>query len=194
MNIGELRRYFRVSKSDFVLAATALLGVLIFEILPGLLIAVFLSLLLLIYKVSRPHIAVLGEAPGKQNEYTDIERHPENETVPGLLIIRLDAQLFFANDTLLRDRVHKLVHTTTPRSRAVLIDLEATNDLGISSTDMLTDLATELKKEGIALELARARDPIQDMLRRTGVIKAIGEEHIYRTIEEGVEDFKSTIH
>lgn len=189
MNIGELRRYFRVSKPDFVLAATALLGVLIFEILPGLLIAVILSLLLLIFKVSRPHIAVLGKAPGKQNEYTDIERHPENETVPGLLIVRLDAPLFFANDMLLRNRIHKLVRTTTPRPRTVLIDMEATNDLGISSTDMLAELATELKTEGVALELARARDPLQDMLQRTGVTGAIGKEHIYRTIDEGVEDF-----
>ena len=101
MDVAALRRYWRLRRLDFVLALTALMGELVFDVLPGLLLAVVVSLILLIYRASRPHLAVLGKVPG-QHAYASAEQHSEYTTVPGLLIVRVDAPLFFANDTTAR--------------------------------------------------------------------------------------------
>jgi len=103
--------------------------------------------------------------------------------------VRLDAQLFFANDAVLHDRLRVLVRTTVPPARAVLLDLEATMLLDISSADTLAEIAAELHGEGITLLLARVRDPVLAMLRRGGVAASIGENHIYHMVDEGVRDF-----
>jgi SulP family sulfate permease len=189
-DVGELRRYFRVSRESFVLAATALLGELVFNVLPGLLLAVGLSFVLLIYRSSRPAVVVLGRFPA-EHTYADITLHPENKTVPGLLILRLDAQLFFANDNVLAHRLRVLVHAAAPPPRAVLLDLEATALLDLPSADILGEIDRDLKTQGIALLLARVRDPVLAMLKRSGVAAQIGETHIYRMVDEGVEDFLS---
>ncbi|MGH2482406.1 MAG: sodium-independent anion transporter, partial [Ktedonobacteraceae bacterium] len=86
--------------------------------------------------------------------YRDTERHPENKTIPGLLIFRLDAPLFFANSPLMRERVKVLVRSTSPRIHAVLLDFEASNDLDVSSADMLAELSADLKSEVVELLLA----------------------------------------
>src|SRR2546423_6102552 len=191
LDVGAMRRYWRLRKTSLVLALTALLGVLVFDILPGLLLAVVLSLVLLIYRASRPRGSILGKVPGKE-AYGDIARHQENETVPGLLIFRLDAPIFFANDAPLRERLKELVRTTDPRPQAVLLDMEASSRLDISSADMLDELAGELKPEGVELLLANVRGPVLDLLQRSKVAAAIGEERIYPSIEEGVKAVKST--
>ncbi|OLE32288.1 MAG: hypothetical protein AUG45_10670 [Ktedonobacter sp. 13_1_20CM_3_54_15] len=190
LDVGEMRRYWRLRRTSFVLALTALLGVLVYDILPGLLLAVVLSLALLIYRASRPQGSILGRIPGKP-VYSDIARHPENEVVPGLLIFRLNAPMFFANDEPLRDRVKELVRTTDPPPRAVFLDLEASNNLDLSSVDTLAELVGELKAEGVELLLANVRAPIRDLLERSGVAQTIGEEHIYPSIEEGVKGFRA---
>ena len=188
-DIGALRRYLRISREGFVLAMTALLGELVLNVLPGLLFAVGLSFALLIYRASRPHLAVLGRFPG-EHTYADLTLHPENETIPGLLVVRLDAQLFFANDTLLSDKIRELVHTVVPRPEAVLLDLEASTMLDISSADTLVEIAADLKADGITLLLARVRDPVLAMLRHADVTKAIGEDHIYHMVDEAVQAFQ----
>lgn len=188
-DVGEMQRFYRLSREAFIFALTALLGELVFNVLPGLLLAVGLSFVVLIYRSSRPHVAVLGRFPGGHG-YADLSLHPENETIPGLVIVRLDAQLFFANDAVLRDHLRALAHAT-PAPRAMLLDLEATTLLDISSADMLAEVVTELKAEGITLLLARVRDPVLEMLRRSGVAALVGEEHIYRMVDQGVQDYLS---
>ena len=123
MRAGELRRYYRLSRYGLPLALSALLGVLVLGVLPGLLVAVALTLVLLLKRISRPDAAVLGSLPDGSG-YGDVARHPEAETVPGLLIFRLDAPLIFANATLMRDRLRKsrrrrrpAVSGNSPRSR-----------------------------------------------------------------------------
>jgi MFS superfamily sulfate permease-like transporter len=99
--------------------------------------------------------------------------------------------MFFANDAPLRERVKELVRMTEPPPRAVLLDLEATSHLDLSTADMLAELAGELKAEGVDLMLANVRGPVRDLLRRSGVTQTIGEERIYPSIEEGVKAFNS---
>lgn len=189
LRVNELRRYAHLRHLDLALALVALFGVLIFDILPGLLLAVVLSLVILIYRASRPNGSVLGRVPGSE-VYGDIARHPENETVPGLLIFRLNAPLFFANSALMRERVKTLARNATPPTRAVLLDLQASSDLDISSVDMLAELAGELQTEGIELLLTNARGPVRDMLRRSQILQRLGEQHLFASLADAVAAFQ----
>lgn len=189
LDVGEMQRYWRLSRTDFVLALTALLGVLVFNILPGLLLGVILSLLLLIYTTSRPRGSILGKVPGKMI-YSDIAQHPENETIPGLLIFRLNVPMFFANNEPMRRSLEELVDITDPKPRAVLLDMGANHRLDISSADMLAGLVGALKADGVELLLADVRDPVRDFLRHSKVEQIIGEEHFYPSLHEAVEAFQ----
>ncbi len=191
MNVGELQRFYRLRTAAFVQALTAMLGVLTLSVLIGLLIAVALSLLILIYQASRPSVAVLGKVPEKQ-AYGDIEQYPENEAITGLLMVRPDVQFFFANNTQFRNRVRDLLRTTDPSPRSVLIDLQATARLDIDSLEMLTELQTELKAKDIELLLASVRAPVRDMLQHSGLADTIGKKHFYLSVEEGVRAFQES--
>jgi SulP family sulfate permease len=190
LDVKTLMRYFRLSREGFVLAVAALLGELCFNVLPGLLLAVGLSFGLLIYRVSRPHVAVLGRFQG-EHTYADLTMHPENQVIPGLLLVRLDAPLFFANDAVLHGRLRTLIRAANPPPQAVLLDLEASTLLDISSADTLAEIARELQGEKIVLLLARVRDPVLDMLKRSGVIALVGEHHVYHMVDEAVQDFQA---
>jgi MFS superfamily sulfate permease-like transporter len=188
MQVEEMKRLYRLNRQDFMLAIVALLGVLILDVLPGLIIAVGLSLFMLIYRVSKPHFAVLGKVPGER-AYGDIERHPENQLVPGLLILRIDAPVFFANATLLRDEVRRVVGASDPRPKAVLIDLEASPQFDVPSADRIAELVAELQEHNIEVLLARVHEPVLDLFRHTGLASMIGEDHIHHTVDQGVQAF-----
>ena len=184
----EFKRLFRVRKLDFGLAVLCMAGVLIVDVLPGLIVAVVASLLVLVYRASRPHTAQLGKIPG-QDTYRDVERYPEAETIPGLVIFRFDSELFFANANVLRDGARRLVAASEPPARALLIDAEAVFDLDTSAADTLEELRAELASTGVELLMARVHGPVRDMLRRSGLEESIGEERIYATVRAGVEDY-----
>jgi high affinity sulfate transporter 1 len=184
-DVDALRRYARLNRLDFVIAVAALLGVLALDTLPGLLIAVVLSLVLLIYKASRPHIATLGRSPDG-TAIGDIAQHPDYRPAPGVLTVRPDAPLFFANGTVLRDAIREDVRAASPRPRAVLLDLEATSEIDIPTNDMLGELAEDLGAEGVELRLARVRAPVRRLLTASGVAARIGEAKIHPRVEDGL--------
>jgi MFS superfamily sulfate permease-like transporter len=184
--VRELRRYRRLRSADLVLAVVALLGVLVFGILPGLGGAVALSLVFLIYRSSRPNGAVLGRVPGERT-YSDVSRHPENEQFPGLLIFRVDGQLFFANAALVQDRVRDLVAEQRPR--ALVMDMEVSTDLDITSADMLSELVSELHEVRVSVLFARVRDPVLDMFRRSGLLHKVNAACVFPTVDDAVRSF-----
>jgi sulfate permease, SulP family len=188
MRVDELRRFNRLSRFGLPLALTALVGVLVLGVLPGLLIAVVLTIVLLLQRISRPHTAVLGRLPDGSG-YGDIERHPEAHTVPGLLIFRLDAPLFFANVQVLRGRIRTLVSATSPPVRVVLLDTEATSGLDIEGVDALGELREELEHAGAELWLARVRAPVRNMLDRAGLAQEIGVGNLYPSVDAGVQAY-----
>lgn len=186
MRVGVMRRYWQLQRFDFVLAATALGGELVFDVLPGLLLAVGLALAHLIYRATRPRVIVVGRLPGTTT-YADVARHPEAERFPGVMVLRLDAELFFANVMVLRVRVLDAVHRATTPVRAIVIDLEATSQLDVDSADILTALAQRLASMGVRLHLARVRDPVLDLLRAAG--SPLWEEaRWHRTVDLAVHD------
>jgi len=187
LNRHELRRFYRSRRSDFVLALVALLGVLVAGILPGLMAAVFLSLLIVLYQTSRPHIAVLGKIP-RHNAYGDIEQNPEAEQIPGLLIVRPDVPLYFANASEAHKKIRSLISDNEQTIDALIIDLGASADLDIASTDMLKNLVEELRDQGIRFMIADAKSATRDRLEHTGLLERIGEYNIYLRVPEAVED------
>ncbi len=190
MDVAELKRFYGSNRVDFVLAMVAMFGVLTTDVLTGLLIAVFLSLLIILYRASRPHLAVLGEVPGQVATYGDVARHPENAQVPGLLIVRLDAPLYFLNANVARGQILGLVTASQPPPRAILFDLGASADLDVASLDMLKNLVRELEEAGVDVLLAEVRGRVRDRLRKANVMADIGENRIYQSVPAAVHDFE----
>ncbi|MCH7945101.1 MAG: STAS domain-containing protein, partial [Armatimonadetes bacterium] len=193
IDFGKLRDIYNVSKADFWLAAVCLLGVLTFDILAGLIIAIAVSLLVLVYRASRPGIPVLGKDP-EENVYRSVERNPRNETYPGLIIFRLDGELFFANAIYFRERVEEQLAAADPPARAILIDAEAIHDLDLTAAEMLKELASELAANEIDLLFASVHQTVREMMERSGVEDAIGADHIYPAVQDGVDDFLARRH
>jgi len=189
LNLVELRRFYRSRKIDFGLALVTLVGVFLAGVLPGLMIAVFLSLLIVLYQSSRPHLAVLGEIPGHV-AYGDIDENPDAEQIPGLLIVRPDVPLFFANAHTLYSQISSLVSTARRPLKGVIIDLGASADLDIACTDMLRDLIDELDEMGIRLLLVDANGATRSRLEHTGLLGRIGEENLYLRVPEAVEEVR----
>jgi SulP family sulfate permease len=157
-------------------------------VLAGILVAVSLSLLVVISRISRPHDAVLGSVEGIDG-YHDIDAYANSETVPGLIAYRFDAPLFFANADYFLTQARELIAAAELPIAWFLIDAEAIIDIDVTAVEALKKLYGELDRKGIALVIARASQPLQKMLRRGGLTNLIGTEHIYPTVRTGVQSF-----
>ena len=188
VDVKELKRLYRLKKTDFWLAVVCMMGVLIVDVLPGLIIAVAVSILVLVYRASRPRTVVLGKVPD-QDTFRDIERHPESETYPGLIIFRFEAELFFANASYFRDRIRELVAVADPPTQAVLVDAEAIQYIDTTAVTALEELQEELADSGVELLMARVHGRVRDMLRRSGLEERFGASRIYPSVRAGVNDY-----
>ena len=190
ISIDEFRRLYGLDKVEFGLAVISLLGVLLFGILPGLAVAIVAALSALVYRGYRPHTAVLGRVTGDEEDedygFRDIERHPQAETYPGLVIFRFDTELFFANANHFRDQIREVVREAQPPARAILVDAGAISHIDTTGTDMLAELVSELTESNVELLLARVKGPVRDILRRSGLEDAFGGDRIYPTVRAGV--------
>jgi MFS superfamily sulfate permease-like transporter len=186
VNLGELRRYFAWKRTDFLLAVTALGGVVFTTALTGMAIAVALSLLAILYQASRPYIAVLGRIPGRPPVYADAGRHETAEPVAGFLVLRPNVPLTFVNADVAKDQIMALITGRDDQPRALVLDTGATADLDVATTDMLASLHAELAGRGIDLRLAQVRGSVRDRMRRTGLMTTIGEDHCYLSVEAAV--------
>lgn len=186
MDPAAIARYWSWRHSDAVLALIALGGVIGTDVLTGLSIAVLLSVSLLLYRASRPYLAVLGRLPSTPPAYVDVTRHETAEPVPGLLLLRIDAPLYFFNATVARSQILASVDQADPVPRIVVIDVGATTDLDVTTADMLRQLTGDLADRGAVLALAQARGPLRDRLARTGLLEVIGEAHVHLSMSESV--------
>jgi sulfate permease, SulP family len=187
-NFKEFRRYYRQRKTDFALALTALVGVLASSVMVGLALAVLLSLVMLLYRASRPYIALLGRRTN--GEFADTGRHADAQPIPGLVILRLDAPLYFFNANVARSQI--LAQTKmAPPPQAILLDLGASADLDIGTSDMLRDLTSDLRRSNIDLLLAQVRGSVRQRMRVTGLFDHIGEDHIFLSVDAAVQTFLS---
>jgi high affinity sulfate transporter 1 len=188
-DLAGLRRLASTRESEFLLALACLLGVAFVGVLPGIVIAVLLSVLHIFKRAWQPYSAVLGKPPGVPG-YHDLQRFPDGATIPGLLILRWDAPLFFANANLFRDRIRDLIRRADPPPRWVLVAAEPVTDVDTTAAAMLTDLDLELNASGIHLAFAELKDPVQDRIVRYGLLETIDSGHLYPTVEAAVEAFR----
>jgi high affinity sulfate transporter 1 len=182
----KLRKIRLVSRTEFLLAALTLAGVLFIDVLEGMIIGLAASLLLVIYQSSRPHLASLGRVPGVPGAYSDLERHPENTAIPGILILRLDAPMYYANALTVRERVKAIVAGTQPPPHAVVMDAGGQDSLDITSAEVLKGLVVELKEKGIDYYVAEVHAPVQQFGQRTGLLEFISEDRIFPTVDAAV--------
>jgi high affinity sulfate transporter 1 len=184
--INAFRRYYAERRIEFLLALATLLGVITIDVLPALVIGVISMLLLVVYKASRPRLAVLARSPGTPAAFGDITRHPYYQPITNLLVLRIESPLFYANATLVRDRVKHLVGACDPLPKAVVLDIGVNDDLDITSAETLEQLVEALRAAGIAFALAEVRQPVITRMQREGLVDKISEEMIFRTVDEAV--------
>jgi len=168
-----LLHMWRVSRIDFYAAAVAVLGVLLLGILQGILLAGLVSILMLLVRASRPHIAFLGRIPGT-NSYSDLARHPENDPLGNVIAFRPEASLLYVNARFVLETVMAGVLKDGSRIRAVVCDLSASPHLDLAGARMLHALHDELGARGITLHIVGARGRVRDLLRAEGVTEKIG--------------------
>ena len=156
------RIYGTAARPDFIAAVAAMLGVLIFDTLPGLVIGIIVSLFLLLYRTSRPHIAELGRVEGTTGQFADIERHPGNVAVPDVAVLRVEAGLYFANADAVRRAVKR--RARRPGTRGVVIDAEAVAFVDVTAVRMLDELASDLERDGQQLVIAHDLGQVGDLL------------------------------
>ena len=190
LKVGELWRFFRWQRSEFCLSLAALLGVVAINILPGLLLAVVLSLWRLIWHASRLSISLLGQVPGKKAVYGNVRHHPEYRGVPGLAILRPNGPLFFANAQHLKDEVQARLRDQ-PWPDAILIDLHANPGLDLTTLDIVWGLQAEAWQAGVELLFSELAARVRDLFYRSGLLAEVGEARLFHTLDEAVQDFPS---
>ncbi|MCX6302466.1 MAG: sulfate permease [Bacteroidia bacterium] len=176
-DIKEMKRLWRVNKFDFIIAMTALVAVLIFGILKGVLIAALFSLTLIIRNVSSPHVAFLGRIPGT-NRYTDIKRHPDNELVPGTIIFRVESTLVYFNVVTVYLTVWNKVKEMGSSLKVVIFDLSTSATIDSSGARLIKRLYENLKARGIEFKVAEAHSEVRDTLRYEEIEHLLG--HVSR--------------
>jgi high affinity sulfate transporter 1 len=182
----EMLRLYRLRRLDFALALITFLGVLTFhEALWALLLAVVLSLLALVWRTSQGRMTELGLSPGRLT-FEEVKPGSEASPVSSLLIFAPEESLFFANADTVRVQITNRLAASAEPIQGVLLDLELTNELDVPSADMLRELDDDLDAAGVQLMLARARPVVRDLLDRSGVTEAVGAEHFYGRVLEGV--------
>jgi SulP family sulfate permease len=162
-------------------------GVLFLDVLQGMVVGLVGSMLFVIYRTAKPHVASLGRVPGEPGLYSDLERHPDSTAVPGVLIVRPDAQIYYANAIAVRDRIKQLVATADPAARVVVFDASAQDTIDITSTDVLRGYIKTLQTAGIAWYVADAHAPVVERGRETGLLDAIGAEYVFPTLDAAVD-------
>lgn len=188
IDVPEYRRLARFRKSELVLALSTVVGVLVFNILYGVLFAVALSVLDLFRRVARPHDAILGQVPGVAGLH-DIDDYPDAVTVPGLVIYRYDAPLCFANAEDFRARAMRSVDQSPQPVEWFVLNVEANVEVDITAVDALRELHRELRERGIELGLARLKQDLRAQLEPAGLIDEIGEHMIFPTLPKVHEAF-----
>ena len=193
IDVKALRRLRHVDSTDFAIAILCFAGVLLFGLLIGLAIAVGLSLLALVYRAYRPSYAVLGRAPGAVDDerfrFRGVEDHPDAETFPGLVILRVDGELFFANARWFRDVVRSLVRDQSPPVRELLVHAGAVPHIDTTAAQMLRELIAELDQAGTTLAFARATTGLVHDLERNGIARLVGDDRFFDTVAAGVDAY-----
>jgi SulP family sulfate permease len=191
ISFGKLKTYWRVKRRDFWAALIALLGVISIGILFGLMLAVLVSLVAILGRVSRPDSATLGRVTGRSGEevFLDQDEYDEAQTIPGLLIYRFGGMLFFADAGPFRTELKPLAEAAEPPVKVVLVDAEQMNDIDVTGVETLQKVVEDLEQLGAQLWMARVKVRVRETMRKAGLEDIIGKEHFYLSVRAGADAF-----
>jgi high affinity sulfate transporter 1 len=185
---ADLRRIFRIQRWEFWLSIGCFVGVAVLGAIPGIGLAVIAAVIEFLWDGWRPHCAVLGRVNGIRG-YHDITRYPEARLVPGLVIFRWDAPLFFANAELFQTRVLQAVANSPTPVRRIVVTAEPVTSVDVTSADILAELEHTLRESGIELQFAEMKDPVKDKLKRFELLERFGPEVFHPTLGAAVDDY-----
>ena len=183
-----LQRLYKIRKSEFALAIICILGVIFVGVLQGIIIAVVIAILQFFERAWRPYTTVLGK-PAQVEGYHDITRYPDAAQIPGLLMIRWDAPLFFANANIFRNMIREKLKQMETNPYWILVAAEPISDVDVTAGEMLVDLDEELNAINCHLVFAELKDPVKDKIVRYGLLDTIEVHHFYPTLERAVAAF-----
>jgi high affinity sulfate transporter 1 len=187
----KLAKLRRAAPVESWFGVITLWGVLLIDVLEGMIIGLLASLLFVVYRSSRARLSSLGRVPGVPGAYSDVARHPDDVPVPGVLIVRLDAPMYYANALSVRDAVKSLIADQEPAPRAVVFDFGTQDELDVTSTDMVKGLVKQLRDAGLTVCFADVHAPILERGRETGLLGAIGEDNVFPTVDIAVRHLES---
>jgi MFS superfamily sulfate permease-like transporter len=190
VKVKVLCRLWKLHRGEFLVALAALLGVLWAGLLKGVLIGAVISLVLLIRRASRPHVAFLGRIPGAER-YSDLERHTDNEPTPAVIAFRVESSIVYFNTEHIFDTVMARLNDAHEPVRLVICDLSTSPLVDMAGARMFLNLHTEITKRGIAFRLVEARSKVRDMLRLEGVEEAAGRIDRFTTLSHAIADFRN---
>jgi high affinity sulfate transporter 1 len=185
---ADLKRIYRIQRWEFWLSLACFAGVAVFGAIPGIGLAVVIAIVEFLWDGWRPHYAVLGRVEGLRG-YHDIKRYPHAAQIPGLLLFRWDAPLFFANAELFQDRLLEAVEQSPTPVTRVVVAAEPVTSVDVTSADMLRDLSRILRERGAALHFAEMKDPVRDKLKRFELTDVLGDQSFHPTLGSAVDDY-----
>jgi high affinity sulfate transporter 1 len=191
--IHDLRRIYRIQRWEFWLSMVCFAGVALFGAIPGIGIAVVIAVIEFLWDGWRPHSAVLGRVDNLKG-YHEIFRYPDARLIPGLVLFRWDAPLFFANAELFRERVLQVVSNAPTPTTWVVVAAEPVTSIDVTAADALSELDDALHTVGIELCFAEMKDPVKDKLKRFGIFTRLGEHTFFATVGQAVSAYLETHH
>jgi len=190
--IADLRRIYRIQRWEFWLSIACFAGVAVFGAIPGIAIAIVIAVIEFLWDGWRPHSAVLGRVDTVRG-YHDITRYPQARLIPGLVLFRWDAPLFFANAELFHKRVLDAIGNSPTPVRWLVVAAEPVTSVDVTAADAVGELDDSLHSAGIELYFAEMKDPVKDKLKRFGLFARFGEQHFFATLEEAVSAYCQTL-
>jgi high affinity sulfate transporter 1 len=188
-NVAALKHFWRADREEFIVAMAALLGVLGSGLLRGVLIGAIISLVQLLRRASRPHVAFLGRIPGTRR-FSDLARHSDNEPVPGALLVRVESSLLYFNAEHVRDIVAARLRAEATPPRIVILDLSASPHMDIQACGVVMNIADDIKAAGARLQIVEARSSVRDRLRAEGIDEHVSGVNRFTSVADAVEDFQ----
>jgi high affinity sulfate transporter 1 len=185
---ADLRRIFRIQRWEFWLSIVCFVGVASFGAIPGICLAIVIAVMEFLWDGWRPHYAVLGRVDGIRG-FHDIKRYPEARLVPGLVLFRWDAPLFFANAELFHQRVLEAVAQSPTPVQRIIVTAEPVTSIDVTSADMLAELEQTLRESGVEMRFAEMKDPVKDKLKRFELIERFGAASFHPTVGAAVDAY-----
>jgi MFS superfamily sulfate permease-like transporter len=186
--ITDLKRIYRIQQWEFWLSIACLVGVAVFGAIPGIGLAIAIAIAEFLWDGWRPHSAILARADGVKG-YHDITRYPNARRIPGLVLFRWDAPLFFANAEFFKERALDAVAKSPTPVRWLVVAAEPVTSVDVTAADMLAELDETLHEKGIEFCFAELKDPVKDKLKRFGLFAQIGEGAFFPTIGAAVSGY-----